>query len=68
MLESFRGDSIGRIVAGRPVTPNLNALAREGSWVREAYSHVGFTTQSGKSIFGGRARAEAAAGRRCSAT
>lgn len=53
VLESFRGDAIGRVVAGRPVTPNLNALAREGSWVREAYSHVGFTTQSGKSIFGG---------------
>ncbi|HEX6375863.1 MAG TPA: sulfatase-like hydrolase/transferase [Allosphingosinicella sp.] len=53
VLESFRGDAIGRHVAGRPVTPNLNRLAREGSWVREAYSHVGFTTQSGKSIFGG---------------
>jgi phosphoglycerol transferase MdoB-like AlkP superfamily enzyme len=53
VLESFRGDSIGRVVAGRPVTPNLNALALEGTWVREAYSHVGFTTQSGKSIFGG---------------
>ena len=53
VLESFRGDAIGRRVAGRPVTPNLNALAREGTWVREAYSHVGFTTESGKSIFGG---------------
>lgn len=53
VLESVRGDSIGREVAGRPVTPNLNALARAGSWVREAYSHVGFTTQSGKSIFSG---------------
>jgi hypothetical protein len=53
VLESFRGDAIGRRVAGRPVAPNLNALAREGSWVSEAYSHVGFTTQSGKSIFGG---------------
>jgi phosphoglycerol transferase MdoB-like AlkP superfamily enzyme len=53
VLESFRGDSIGRVVAGRAVTPNLNALAREGTWVREAYSHVGFTTQSGISIFGG---------------
>ena len=53
VLESFRGDAVGRIVAGRPVTPNLNALAREGTWVREAYSHVGFTTQSGISIFSG---------------
>lgn len=53
VLESFRGDAIGRKVAGRPVTPNLNALARDGTWVREAYSHVGFTTQSGKSLFGG---------------
>lgn len=53
VLESFRGDAIGKVVDGRPVTPHLNALAREGTWVREAYSHVGFTTQSGKSIFGG---------------
>jgi phosphoglycerol transferase MdoB-like AlkP superfamily enzyme len=53
VLESFRGDAIGRLEAGRAVTPNLNALAREGTWVREAYSHVGFTTQSGISIFGG---------------
>jgi hypothetical protein len=53
VLESLRGDSIGKIVAGRPVTPNLNALARQGRWVREAYSHVGFTTQSGISIFAG---------------
>jgi phosphoglycerol transferase MdoB-like AlkP superfamily enzyme len=53
VLESFRGDAIGRVVGGRPVTPNLNAMAREGTWVREAYSHVGFTTQSGISIFSG---------------
>lgn len=53
VLESVRGDSIGRVVAGREVTPNLNALARQGAWVREAYSHVGFTTQSAKSLFGG---------------
>ncbi|HYJ84106.1 MAG TPA: sulfatase-like hydrolase/transferase [Allosphingosinicella sp.] len=53
VLESFRGDAIGKVVAGRPVTPNLNALARDGAWVSEAYSHVGFTTESGMSIFGG---------------
>ena len=53
VLESVRGEAIGKIYKGRPVTPNLTALARHGSWVREAYSHVGFTTQSGKSIFGG---------------
>lgn len=56
VLESFRGDAIGRVMAGRPVAPNLNALAREGTWVREAYSHVGFTTESEMSIFGGALR------------
>jgi hypothetical protein len=53
VLESVRGDAIGRKVAGRPVAPNLDALAREGAWLREAYSHVGFTTASGKSLFSG---------------
>jgi Sulfatase len=53
VLESVRGDSIGKRIGGRLVTPNLTALAQRGSWVTEAYSHVGFTTQSGKSIFGG---------------
>ena len=56
VLESLRGDAIGKSVAGRPVTPNLTALARQGTWVSEAYSHVGFTTESGMSIFGGALR------------
>lgn len=53
VLESMRGDSIGRRVQGREVTPVLNALALEGSYAREAYSHIGFTTQSLKSLFSG---------------
>jgi hypothetical protein len=53
VLESTRGDSIGRVVDGRPLTPAMNALAREGSYAREAYSHIGFTTESLKSLFTG---------------
>lgn len=53
VLESTRGDALGRRVAGREVTPALNALAREGSVGRGAYSHVGFTTESLKSLFSG---------------
>ena len=53
VLESTRGDAVGRQVGGRPVTPVLNALAREGTYVKEAYSHVGFTSPSLKSLFSG---------------
>jgi hypothetical protein len=53
VLESVRGDAIGMTVDGRPVTPVLNALAREGTRIDEAYSHVGFTTASLKSLFAG---------------
>lgn len=53
VLESTRADALGRRVGGREVTPVLNALAREGSLVREAYSHVGFTSESLKSLFSG---------------
>ncbi len=53
VLESARGDALGRRVDGQEVTPVLNALAREGSHAREAYSHIGFTTESLKSLFSG---------------
>jgi sulfatase-like protein len=53
VLESTRGDAVGRVVDGRPLTPAMNALARDGSYAREAYSHIGFTTESLKSLFTG---------------
>ncbi|WP_129790663.1 sulfatase-like hydrolase/transferase [Sphingosinicella sp. CPCC 101087] len=54
VLESTRADAIGMRVSGRPVTPVLEALAAQGSAAEEAYSHVGFTTQSLQSLFTGR--------------
>lgn len=53
VLESTRADALGRRVGGREVTPVLNALARGGTLVRESYSHVGFTSESLKSLFSG---------------
>ena len=53
MLESTRGDVMGMRVDGRPVAPNIEAMARSGSSARAAYSHVGFTTQSLQSLFSG---------------
>jgi phosphoglycerol transferase MdoB-like AlkP superfamily enzyme len=54
VLESTRADAIGRRVQGVEVTPHLNALARSGTYVHDAYSHVGFTSPSLKSLFSGR--------------
>ena len=53
VLESARADALGKVVAGREVTPALNALARTGGATVPAYSHVGFTTASLKSLFTG---------------
>ncbi len=53
VLESTRADMLGQRIAGRPVAPNLEALARAGSSAPAAYSHVGFTTQSLQSLFTG---------------
>ena len=53
VLESTRADSVGMRVDGRPVTPNLSALAARGSAARAAYSHVGFTTESLQTLFTG---------------
>jgi hypothetical protein len=46
VLESFRADTVGRTVNGRPVTPVMDALAREGVASAQAFSHNGYTTQS----------------------
>ena len=54
VLESTRADAIGRRIGGRAVTPNLERLARAGSYTGNAYSHVGFTTESLQSLFTGR--------------
>ncbi|MGQ0558041.1 MAG: sulfatase-like hydrolase/transferase [Sphingosinicella sp.] len=54
VLESTRADLLGRRIDGRLVAPALEALAAQGSVAREAYSHVGFTTQSLRSLFTGR--------------
>lgn len=53
VLESVRFDAPGKVFGGREVTPHLNALAREGSMATPTWSHVGFTTDSLKSIFSG---------------
>jgi hypothetical protein len=59
VLESTRYDALGRMVAGRAVTPNLNALAASGSSFPAAFSHVGFTTASLKSLFSGQLEPQA---------
>lgn len=46
VLESFRADVVGRSVNGRPVTPVMDALARQGISSSRAFSHNGYTIQS----------------------
>ena len=53
VLESTRADLIGKRVNGRLVAPNLTALAAAGSSFPQAYTHVGYTTASLKSLFSG---------------
>lgn len=53
VLESFRADAVGRVVNGKPVTPVLDALAREGISVPLAFSHNGYTAESRFHIFSG---------------
>jgi hypothetical protein len=46
VLESFRADVVGVNYKGRPVTPVLDQLARDGLKVNSAWSQNGFTSQS----------------------
>jgi len=54
VLESTRADILTKVIDGRPVASNLRALAAAGSHAPQAYSHVGFTTDSLKALFTGR--------------
>jgi len=53
MLESFRADTLGAFFEGKPVTPVLDRLAKEGLSVQRAYSHNGYTVQSRHHVFSG---------------
>lgn len=53
VYESTRFDVIGKRIDGRPVAPNLEAVVAQGGAIVPNYSHVGFTTASLKSLFGG---------------
>lgn len=53
VLESTRADVLTKALHGRAVAPNLRALAAAGSSFAQAYSHVGYTTESLKSLFSG---------------
>jgi len=54
VMESTRGDVLGKRIDGRPVAPNIEAIAAQGAGIVPSYSHVGFTTASLKAIFAGR--------------
>ncbi|MDC0886851.1 sulfatase-like hydrolase/transferase [Altererythrobacter sp.] len=53
VLESTRFDVLGKRIDGQPVAPNLEAIAAQGSAITPSFSHVGFTTESLRSLFGG---------------
>jgi glucan phosphoethanolaminetransferase (alkaline phosphatase superfamily) len=53
VLESFRADARGATLAGRPVTPVLDALAARGVSSALAFSHNGYTVQSRHHLFSG---------------
>ncbi len=53
ILESTRWDVIGKRIDGKSVAPNLEAVVAQGGAIVPSFSHIGFTTGSLKSIFGG---------------
>ena len=57
VMETLRGDVLGKRINGKVVAPHLEALAAGGDFA-PAYSHVGFTAFSLKSMFTGRVEAK----------
>jgi len=56
VMETLRGDVLGKRIDGKVVAPNLEALAAGGDSA-SSFSHVGFTAFSLKSMFSGRVEA-----------
>lgn len=55
-LESFRADLVGMEIDGRSVTPELNALARDGVSTQHAFTHTAMTWPARAQLFQGRVR------------
>ena len=53
VMESARGDIIGKRINGELVAPNLTELAEKGSNIENAYSHTGYTSSSLNTLFSG---------------
>ena len=53
-LDTLRGDRVGRMEAGRPLTPALDALARRGTLFEQATAAAPWTLPSHASVFTGR--------------
>jgi len=50
VLESARGDLVGKVWNSKPVTANITQLAGSGSSADFAYSHTGYTVSSIKAL------------------
>ncbi|MGZ8285767.1 MAG: sulfatase-like hydrolase/transferase [Allosphingosinicella sp.] len=53
-LESTRAEMLGKRWNGQIVAPNLRAMAARGAHSEDAYSHIGFTTPSLRTLLTGR--------------
>jgi|GEM_PF-283668 len=51
VLESVRADQLFATLDGKAVMPELSAIAKQGSFSQQVYSHTGFTTSSLKALF-----------------
>jgi arylsulfatase A-like enzyme len=50
-VDTLRADRLSSTACGRPTTPRLDALAREGVLFERAYSHAPFTVPAHASLF-----------------
>lgn len=51
VLESARGDLVGKTLDGKLVAPCVTDIAEQGTSIKDAYAHRGYTAPSLKAIF-----------------
>jgi len=52
-IDTFRGDQVGKVLKGKPLTPNIDAFIKDSLYLKHTFSQTSWTLPSFMSLFTG---------------